>query len=416
MFQSHLSPRETEVLELIADGLTDKEIAARLNITTRTVSEHLTNIRAKLGASNRAAAVYRYFYTLIGQRARLIESRHAPTEQAMTMQNDYTLRAPKPDTDIPALAPAAHQLHMSTWFGSDSFLESPTEQSVVENFRQSMSSPKHRWRVAVDASDHVLGYSELHHQPWDNAGGHVLTLLVKPEARRRGIGTALYDDVLQAAQETGANSLHLDASESNAAAMRFALKRGFNQTGQYLSFELDLTRFNEGRFTHVLTFSRQAGVRITSLAELGDSEDARRKLFQLNAWVDALDLPGYTDKPAWDSFEQFNEVVCGSSWYQPEGQIVAVDEKTSEWIGMAATTVNALGASNLHTGVDRRYRHNPMIGQALKLTSILYAKRKGAALLRDDCVSRDATNLAINYMMGYQIKASLINLERTLKP
>jgi DNA-binding CsgD family transcriptional regulator/ribosomal protein S18 acetylase RimI-like enzyme len=416
MFEPLLSPREIEVIELIAEGLTDKEIAARLNITTRTVSEHLTNIRSKLGASNRASAVYRYFYALIGQRARLIESRHAPEENTMTTQTTCTLRPPNPDTDIPALVPMTLQLYMSTWFGSDSFLESPTETTMSDHFRQRMSNAKHYWRVAEDSQGNVLGYSHMHHEPWDSTGGRDLIIMVKPDKRNQGIGTALYDNALRMAQEQGASGLHALVAEHNGDALRFAYRRGFIQTAQHLAFELDLARFNEKRFAHVMEFSRQTHVRITSLAEFNDSEAARRKLFQLNAWVHALDLLGYTDEPAWDSFEHFNEHVCGSSWYQPEGQIIAIDEKTGEWIGMAATTVNASGASNLHTGVDRRYRHNPMIGQALKLSSILYARQKGAALLRDDCVSRDATNLAINYVMGYQIKSSLIYLERSLKP
>lgn len=52
LYRPHnLSQRETEVIQLIADGLTVKEIAARLCITPRTVSEHINNIRTKLGAA-----------------------------------------------------------------------------------------------------------------------------------------------------------------------------------------------------------------------------------------------------------------------------------------------------------------------------------------------------------------------------
>ena len=201
MFQpylSPLSPRETEVIVLIAEGLTDKEIAARLGITPRTVIEHLVNIRAKLGASNRAAAVYLYFYTLIGQRARLIESRHTPTENTMTTQTNYTLRPPNPDKDIPALVPTAYQFYLSTWAGFDMCMGSPTEQAMAEDFQKDMDNPNHRWRVAEDAHGHVLGYSEMHHELWDP--GHVLTLTVRPEARNHGVGAALYDDGLKAAQ------------------------------------------------------------------------------------------------------------------------------------------------------------------------------------------------------------------------
>ena len=51
-----LSPREREVLRLVAEGLGDKEIAAALAISPRTVGRHLENLRAKLGVDSRAAA------------------------------------------------------------------------------------------------------------------------------------------------------------------------------------------------------------------------------------------------------------------------------------------------------------------------------------------------------------------------
>lgn len=54
-----LSDREIEVLGLAAEGLTDREIAFRLTLSPHTVSRHVANARAKLGASNRAGAVAR---------------------------------------------------------------------------------------------------------------------------------------------------------------------------------------------------------------------------------------------------------------------------------------------------------------------------------------------------------------------
>ena len=52
-----LSQRELEVLALVADGNTNKEVAARLFISEATVKTHLLHIYAKLGVSDRAAAV-----------------------------------------------------------------------------------------------------------------------------------------------------------------------------------------------------------------------------------------------------------------------------------------------------------------------------------------------------------------------
>jgi DNA-binding NarL/FixJ family response regulator len=52
-----LTPREKEVLQLLAAGLGNKEIAARLNISDHTAKFHVASILGKLAASTRAEAV-----------------------------------------------------------------------------------------------------------------------------------------------------------------------------------------------------------------------------------------------------------------------------------------------------------------------------------------------------------------------
>ena len=52
-----LTPRELEVLGLIADGLGDRAIAERLTLSEHTVHRHVANIHTKLRCSSRAAAV-----------------------------------------------------------------------------------------------------------------------------------------------------------------------------------------------------------------------------------------------------------------------------------------------------------------------------------------------------------------------
>ncbi|MFI9840842.1 response regulator [Nonomuraea sp. NPDC051941] len=56
-----LSPREVEVLQLVAAGATNREAAAKLFLTEATVKSHMLNIYAKLGVNDRAAAVTEAF-------------------------------------------------------------------------------------------------------------------------------------------------------------------------------------------------------------------------------------------------------------------------------------------------------------------------------------------------------------------
>jgi DNA-binding NarL/FixJ family response regulator len=56
VLRGHLTQRETEVLRLIADGLSNKEIGARLRVTEQTAEFHVRNILSKLGVNDRTKA------------------------------------------------------------------------------------------------------------------------------------------------------------------------------------------------------------------------------------------------------------------------------------------------------------------------------------------------------------------------
>ncbi len=55
-----LSTRELEVLRLLADGMTDREIGEALAISPRTVESHVSSVLRKLAVKNRAEAAQRY--------------------------------------------------------------------------------------------------------------------------------------------------------------------------------------------------------------------------------------------------------------------------------------------------------------------------------------------------------------------
>ncbi len=71
-----LSPREIDVLRLIAAGNGNREIAAQLSITEETVKNHVTHILAKLGANDRTHAA------TIGIKRGYIELRNRKSEGA----------------------------------------------------------------------------------------------------------------------------------------------------------------------------------------------------------------------------------------------------------------------------------------------------------------------------------------------
>ena len=55
-YPAGLTPREVEVLRLIAAGRSNREIAAALSLSVRTVERHITNLYGKIGARGKADA------------------------------------------------------------------------------------------------------------------------------------------------------------------------------------------------------------------------------------------------------------------------------------------------------------------------------------------------------------------------
>jgi DNA-binding NarL/FixJ family response regulator len=75
-----LTDREEQVLRLIADGLTNREISYDLSISESTVENHIHHIYAKLGISNRAQAVaYAFQFRLVLLQNELLENRGIPS-------------------------------------------------------------------------------------------------------------------------------------------------------------------------------------------------------------------------------------------------------------------------------------------------------------------------------------------------
>jgi DNA-binding NarL/FixJ family response regulator len=71
-----LSPRELEVLELVARGYTNKEIASQLGITAKSVSTYRSRVRDKLGVKTRASVVR------FALRAGLLASEDSPAAKS----------------------------------------------------------------------------------------------------------------------------------------------------------------------------------------------------------------------------------------------------------------------------------------------------------------------------------------------
>jgi DNA-binding NarL/FixJ family response regulator len=71
-FFAPLSPREMEILELVIQGMSNREIAYHLGISHQTVKNHMTSILSKLGVADRTqAAVYALRHGWVPLRGRI---------------------------------------------------------------------------------------------------------------------------------------------------------------------------------------------------------------------------------------------------------------------------------------------------------------------------------------------------------
>jgi len=86
----HLTPREREVLSLLCEGLPNKSIGRRLNISAGTVKIHVGKILSGLGASSRLQAV------VIAQRQRVLDESDVSTDdQRFDATSDKHLQRPQ---------------------------------------------------------------------------------------------------------------------------------------------------------------------------------------------------------------------------------------------------------------------------------------------------------------------------------
>ncbi|MCP4425543.1 MAG: GNAT family N-acetyltransferase [Chloroflexi bacterium] len=255
-----------------------------------------------------------------------------------------------------------------------------------------------RCRVAVDANGQIVGYNLLQHEAWEEDGLFYCEVIVQPKRQGQGLGGFLYDEAMTAVPTLNIKKLKGDARDDKPEWLRFAQKRGFAVRRHLFESMIDLGVFDERPFAGLIESVEKTGICFFSLADVGDSEEARRKLHAVNVTVSA-DSPG--SDGAFPNFEEFNEMFNTVSWYRPEGQIVAVDE--DEYVGLAAVSYNAETNAmyNNITGVLSAYRGRK-IAQALKLLIIRYAKAYGAVSIRTSNDSENAPMLAINRKLGYQ--------------
>ena len=268
--------------------------------------------------------------------------------------------------------------------------------------------------VALDPDGQVLGFNCIVRHNLNREAFYTVYLIVEPEYQRQGLGSLLYDHLLTEAIELGAKTLGVRVRDTCETGIGFAIKRGFVEKKHSIEMMLDLAKWDDSRFEATLQALQAQGFHFTNMAELGDSQDARRRLYALNNNAAATD-PGSDGIPPWATFEEFEQDVCESAWYHPDGQIIAIDTHTGEWAAMSAITAfdGADHAYNLFTGTDVRYRGRKL-AQTVKALALRKARMFGVEVVRTSHNSDNAPMIAIDAHLGYVQTPGTLVMEKEM--
>jgi GNAT superfamily N-acetyltransferase len=279
-----------------------------------------------------------------------------------------------------------------------------SEPITVEGMRERLASTPANsddvLRVLAETADgHAVGYGHLVRHSWLEPGVYWMHITVDPAARRRHVGTQTYAHLLDFGAQHGAQTLRGAVGDHLPGSLAFAEHLGFHIERHIFESTLDLATFDESRFASVVDTVRASGVRFFTMADAGDTPEARRKLYELERTT-ARDIPGGSESSI-RPFEAFVQQVCESPRYRPEAQQIAADGEA--WVGCAECEYEAGGnfAYNGITGVLPSYR-GQHIALALKLLAIRWARAQSIRYLRTNNDSENAPMLAVNRNLGYR--------------
>jgi RimJ/RimL family protein N-acetyltransferase len=288
-----------------------------------------------------------------------------------------------------------------------------TESALREDYEAHQESLV-RLMTAEDEQAQFLGFSWAYRNKVE-PGRLSFYLVVKPERQHAGAGQRLYADLLQALASAHAAKLRTSVLDSSPESRAFLERRDFSAIRHQIGMQLDLEALDDRPWNAFLERLKAHGFRFTSMQELGNTEEAQRKLYALNDAASAS-TPGQGGEHAWASFEDFQQSVCGSDWYRPDGQIVAIDQATGDWAGMSAITQmpGCDYAYNLFTGVDLPYRGRKL-GQAVKLLALRYARNVlEVQVVRTHHNTENLPMIAIDTKFGYRVISGAYLMEKIL--
>jgi len=256
-------------------------------------------------------------------------------------------------------------------------------------------------KIAASEQGEVRGFNWVTRNKMDDHRANCY-IVVSLNHRHQGIGSRLYQQVEDVSLASAIHELRASFPDTLPESRAFAENRGFTLISHSIGMQLELEKLDLQPFLELATDLERQGYEFTSMQALGNTEADQRKLYLLND-VTSSQTMGTEGEHSWSSFENFQQSVCHSDWYNPAGQMVVIEKSTGKWVAMSAITrfEGQEEAYNLFTGVDEAFRGR-RLAQAVKAKALLFARDVlGVKMVRTNHNSLNEPMIAIDRKFGY---------------
>ena len=270
-------------------------------------------------------------------------------------------------------------------------------------------------RLVAEDGGRIVGWGQVNHSPWAFVPDKLrIDVTVHPDERRRGYGSALYDELVEIARGRGARVLQASAKESHADGVAFVERRGFQERKRDWESRLYVKKFDFSRFAGAEDRVAKQGIRITTLAaERATDPDALRKAYDLDIECsrDVPSVDAHTDRP----YDEWLKHAIEAPNALPDAWFMAVDAN-GRYLGISDLFAALDDPTFLWQGLTgvRRDARGRGIAMALKLQTVRYALAKGVEHIKTWNDVNNKPMLAINVAMGFERQPAWITYEKDI--
>lgn len=266
----------------------------------------------------------------------------------------------------------------------------PREPMTAEQLQRRKERQPERLYLLAEEDERPIGLGLL--APSDSPGRIFVGVRVLPESRRRGIGSALFEELVMSARDLQPDWISTLVSEADPDSVAWATRRGFEEYQRQVELLLELRGDEE-------TPAPPAGVEIVEVTP--DLHEAAYALAQ-EAWEDLpLEIPV--------------ELAAFDVWLEEDmpGPISFAAMEDGEMVGFAGLIERqAPGLLEHGLTATRRTHRRRGIATALKQTQIAWAAANGYRELLTFTQDRNEGMQAINLVLGFVAQPAWISMQR----